>query len=363
MSALNPSHDTTIYNAGNVALQSGRTFPSMQITYKTYGTLNPDKSNVIVYPTSFSAQHTDIEWLVRAGGALDPEKYFIIIPNLFGNGLSSSPSNTPWPLTGDRYPNVTYYDAVRVQQRLLHEVFGIGKVKLVYGWSMGAMQAYHWAVAFPGLVERIAVVCGSARCAPHNAVFLESVRAALTADAAFIDGAFTARPLRGQRAMGRVYAGWALSQEFYREEVWRTIGFTSLEDFLVRFWEANFSRRDPADLLAQLWTWQHGDISADGNLSAANVSGSSASGAQCDGQFNGDLPRALASIRARVLLMPGDHDLYFRVEDNRRELPHLKHALLKPIPSIWGHRAGNPSQCAADAAFIETAVRELLAAA
>ncbi len=337
-------HDTALFNAGNVVLQSGRTFPAMQITYKTYGTLNPDKSNVIVYPASFSAQHTDIEWLVRAGGALDPAKYFIIIPNLFGNGLSSSPSNTPWPLTGDRYPNVTYYDAVRVQQRLLHEVFGITKVKLVYGWSMGAMQAYHWAVAFPEMVERIAVVCGSARCAPHNAVFLESVRAALTADAAYVDGAFTARPVRGMRAMGRVYAGWALSQEFYRDEVWRTIGFTSLEDFLVRFWEANFSRRDPADLLAQLWTWQHGDISADAN-------------------FNGDLPRALASIRAKVLLMPGDHDLYFRVEDNRRELPHLKHATLKPIASIWGHRAGNPSQCAADAALIETAVRELLAAA
>ena len=338
------SHDYQTWNAGNVALQSGRTFAAMQIAYKTYGSLNAAKSNVIVYPTSYSAQHSDTEWLIRPGGALDPDKYFIIIPNLFGNGLSSSPSNTPWPLTGDRYPGVTYHDAVRVQQRLLAEVFGISKVQLVYGWSMGAMQAYHWAVAFPDQVERIAVVCGSARCAPHNAVFLESVRAALTADAGFIDGAFAARPVRGLRAMGRVYAGWALSQEFYREETWRSIGFTSLEDFLVRFWEANFARRDPADLLAQLWTWQHGDISAHPD-------------------FNGDLPRALASIRARVLLMPGDHDLYFRVEDNRRELPHLQRAVLKPIASIWGHRAGNPTQSVEDAAFIETAVRELLEAA
>lgn len=341
---LSTQRDYALFQAGNVVLQSGRTFPGMSIAYKTYGKLNADKSNVVVYPTSYSAQHYDTEWLVRSGGALDPDKYFIVIPNLFGNGLSSSPSNTPWPLTGDRYPDVTYHDAVRVQQRLLAEVFGISKVKLVYGWSMGAMQAYHWAVAFPELVERIAVVCGSARCAPHNAVFLESVRAALTADAAYVDGAFTARPVRGFRAMGRVYAGWALSQEFYREEVWRSIGFSSLEDFIVRFWEANFSRRDPADLLAQLWTWQHGDISAHPD-------------------FKGDLAKALASIRARVLLMPGDHDLYFRVEDNRREMPHLKHAELKPIPSIWGHRAGNPSQAPEDAAFIEAAVRQLLAQA
>ena len=333
--------DYSIFDAGDVPLQSGRTFPAMQIAYKTFGTLAADKSNVIVYPTSFAAQHHDTQWLVRSGGALDPAKYFVVIPNLFGNGLSSSPSNTPWPLTGDRYPGVTYHDAVRVQQRLLAEVFGITRVKLVYGWSMGAMQAYHWAVAFPDLVERIAVVCGSARCAPHNTVFLDGVRAALTADPAYADGVFSARPVRGFRAMGRVYAGWALSQEFYREETWRGIGFSSLEDFLVRSWEANYARRAPEDLLAQLWTWQHGDISAHPD-------------------FNGDLPAALASIRARVLLMPCDHDLYFRVEDNRRELAHLKDAEMKPIASIWGHRAGNPFQCPADAEFLETAVEALL---
>jgi homoserine O-acetyltransferase len=141
--------------------------------------------------------------------------------------------------------------------------------------------------------------------------------------------------------MGRIYAGWAMSQAFYREEAWRALGFSSLEDFLVRSWEANFSRRDAADLLAQLWTWQHGDISA-------------------NEIHKGDLPAALRAIRARVLLMPGDHDLYFRVEDNRRELLHLHDAQLRPIPSIWGHRAGNPAQNPKDAAFIEAAVRELL---
>ena len=341
MTTIATQADYSIYDARDVVLQSGRTFPAMKIAYKTFGRLNADRSNVIVYPTSFSAQHYDTEWLVKNGGALDPSKYFVIIPNLFGNGLSSSPSNTPWPLLGDRYPDVTYHDAVRVQQRLLAEVFGISRVKLVYGWSMGAMQAYHWAAAFPDLVERIAVVCGSARCAPHNAVFLEGVRAALTADPAYSDGVFTAKPARGFRAMGRVYAGWALSQEFYREETWRGIGFSSLEDFLVRSWEATYARRAPEDLLAQLRTWQDGDISAHPD-------------------FGGDLPKALGAIKARVLLMPGDHDLYFRVEDNRRELAHLKKGELKPIPSIWGHRAGNPVQSPADAAFIETHVRALL---
>src|SRR3954447_6202454 len=83
------------FDAGNVVLQSGVVFRSMRLAYKTYGTLNARKDNVIVYPTSFSAQHTDTEWLIQRGGALDPDRYFIIIPNLFGNGFFSftSPSH------------------------------------------------------------------------------------------------------------------------------------------------------------------------------------------------------------------------------------------------------------------------------
>jgi homoserine O-acetyltransferase len=143
--------------------------------------------------------------------------------------------------------------------------------------------------------------------------------------------------------MGRVYAGWALSQTFYREELWRRLGASSLEDYLVSAWETNFSRRDPADLLAQFRTWQNGDISA-------------------NELYQGDLPRALAAIEARVLLMPGDHDLYFQVDDNRLEMRHLRRAQLQPITSVWGHRAGNPRDQPEDRASIESQVKTLLAA-
>jgi homoserine O-acetyltransferase len=231
--------DHQIFEAGNVLLQSGRTFRNMKLAYKTFGTLNADKSNVIVYPTSYSAQHHDTQFMVREDGALDPSKYFIVIPNLFGNGLSSSPSNTPWPDVGTRYPHTTVFDAVQVQRRMLMQLWDIHEVALVYGWSMGAMQAYHWAALFPDAVERIAVVCGSARCAPHNRVFIEGAAHALMADPAYQGGVFSAAPLRGFRAMGRVYAGWALSQTFYRDELWRTLGASSLEDYLITHWESN----------------------------------------------------------------------------------------------------------------------------
>jgi homoserine O-acetyltransferase/O-succinyltransferase len=334
--------DYQIFEAGDVVLQSGLTYRGAKLAYKTYGTLNAAKSNVIVYPTSYGAQHPDTEWLIAEGKALDPTKYFIVIPNLFGNGLSSSPSNTKPPFDRGRYPHFTVTDNVRVQQRFLAETFGIERVALVYGFSMGAQQAFHWGALFPDRVERIAVICGSAKTSRHNFVFLEGIKAALTADPAWQDGYFAAQPLRGLRAMGRIYAGWGLSQDFYREELYLTLGYSSLEDFLISSWEGNFQRRDANDLLAALWTWQHADISA-------------------NELYRGDLAEALAAIKARAFVMPSETDLYFRVEDNRREVALMPNAELRPIPSIWGHRAGNPAQNPTDARFLDDSVRELLA--
>ena len=327
-----------VFECGDLSLQRGGTLKNARIVYKTYGTLSPQRDNVIVYPTSYSAQHTDIEWLVNVEHCLDPSRYFIVIPNMFGNGLSSSPSNAA---TKAGFPRITTFDNVTQQRRLLAELFRVARIKMVYGWSMGAQQAYHWAALFGADVERIVVKCGSARTAPHNFVFLEGVRTALHADPHWNGEYFTAKPEAGLRAMGRIYAGWAASQTFYRRELWRGQGFTSLEDFLVRNWEANYLRRDADDLLCQLWTWQNGDISA-------------------NDLYRGDLPLALSGIKAKVLLMPSATDLYFQTDDNRAELSHLKDAKLVEIPSVWGHRAGNPLANPEDAAFIDAQVEALL---
>ena len=143
--------------------------------------------------------------------------------------------------------------------------------------------------------------------------------------------------------MARVYAGWALSQAFYRAELWRGLGYATLEAFLVESWEAQFLRRDANDLLAQIWTWWHSDI-ADNEI------------------YRGDLAAALGAIRAKALILPSQTDLYFRTADNEGERRHLADAELRPIPSIWGHRAGNPRDNPPDAAYLRAAVAELLAA-
>lgn len=334
--------DYKIFELGDVDLQGGLRLRGARLAYQTYGELNGRKDNVIVFPTFFSSQHTANEPMIGAGMALDPAKYFIIVPNLFGNGISSSPSNTPAPYDRARFPQITYFDNITCQHRLVTEQFGIERIKLVCGFSMGAQQSFHWGALFPDMVERIAPWCGSARTARHSFVFLEGVKAALRADDAWKGGWYDSPPEKGLRAMARVYAGWAPSQAFYRERVYLDLGFSSLEDYLITAWEGRYLQLDANDILAMVATWQAGDISD-------------------NPMYNGDFEKALGSIKARAFVMPSETDQYFPPEDNRIEVGLMPNAELRTIPTIWGHTGGGPGRNPADTAFIDRQLKELLA--
>jgi homoserine O-acetyltransferase len=333
--------ETQTFDLSPLTLQCGITLPRAHLAYATYGTLAPDRSNLILYPTSYGAQHSDIDWLIGPGRVLDPTTQFIVIPNQLGNGASTSPSNLAMPFDKGRAPVFTHWDNIHAQERLLREVFGITKLPLIYGWSMGGQQALHWGAIFPDRVERIIATCTSARTSPHNKVFIEGLRATLTADASYRHGHFAERPVASLRAFARIYAGWALSQSFYREELWRGMGHTSLEDYLIRDWEGNFLRRPPEDLLSMLETWTRSDIS-DNPI------------------YGGDLSKALRAITARAIIMPSTTDLYFTLDDSKIETAQMPNAELRPIVSNWGHRAGNPRFSPADEAVLRRAVQDSL---
>jgi len=334
--------DYETFDLGDFTLLGGATLRDAKLAYKTYGTLSDARDNAIVYPTWYSGRYWENEWLIGDGMALDPAHYFIIVPNMLGNGLSTSPSNAPPPYDQARFPEVRVQDNVRAQHKLVTEHFGIERLVAVTGWSMGAGQTYQWAVSHPEMVPRILPFCGSARTSPHNIVFLEGVKAALTADGGWNHGWYDTQPTRGLRAMARVYAGWGFSQAFYLEERYQELGFTSLEDFLVGFWEGFFlDGRDANNLLTMLWTWQHGDIG------------------QTEG-FDGSLEKALGAIQARAIVMPAEKDLYFPPEDNEYEVRHMPNAELRVIPGVWGHFAGGGAN-QVDTDFIDQGLRDLLA--
>jgi homoserine O-acetyltransferase len=333
--------DYKVFRLGDVALQSGEVLRDARLAYQTYGGLNAAKDNVVVIPTFYTGTHVRNEAYFGAGRAIDPARHFIVSPNLFGNGLSSSPSNTEPPADGPRFPRTTFFDNVACQHRLLTEALGVERIALVMGWSMGASQSYQWAAQFPDMVEAILPFCGSARTSPHNYVFLDGVKAALQADQAWNGGDYATPPERGLRAFGRVYAGWAYSQTFYREHMYRKLGFDELEQFLLS-WEEDQLHWDANDLLAKLWTWQRGDISA-------------------NPRYRGDFHAALAAIRARAILMPCTQDLYFPPEDNAIEAAHMPHAQLRPFDSPWGHCVASGQNEPRFQRALDEAAAELLA--
>ena len=328
------------FELGDITLQSGTVLPDAKLGYKTYGALNATRTNVIVLPTYYTGTHEQNEGYLRSVSALDPKCYIIVSINMIGNGLSSSPSNTPPPFDGPRFPHVTLHDNIACQHRLLTEQLDVERIALVAGWSMAGCQSYQWAAQYPDMVEAIMPFCASAKTSPHNIVFLEGVKAALQADCAFDGGDYASPPQAGLKAFGRVYAGWAFSQTFYRERLHRELGFETVEDLLVD-WERDHLDWDANDLLAKLWTWQHGDISA-------------------NDRYHGDFENALEAIQARAILIPCTTDLYFPPQDNAFEACHMQNAALRPYASPWGHCVAAPGRDRAFMTFLNECATELL---
>lgn len=332
--------ETQCFELGDLELQSGEVLRGARLGYATRGSLNGARDNAVLFPTYYTGRHADNLKLVAPGRALDPARWFVIVPNLFGNGVSSSPSNHP-EQPGASFPAPSIYDNVHAQQRLLTERFGVERVALCVGWSMGAQQAYHHAALYPERVASLLAVCGSARTSPHNGVFLEGVKAALLADPVFQQGRYTQPPLAGLAAFGRVYAGWAYSQAFFREGLYRELGHAS-PAALLDAWALDHQAWDANDLLCMLSSWQRANI-AD------------------HPRFGGDFQRALAAITARTIVMPASTDSYFHPDDSRIEVAGLQHGELRVIESKWGHVAGGPDRNVADTAVVEQAIRDLLA--
>jgi len=328
------------FDLADVPLIGGGVLRNARLGYKTYGTLNGTGDNVIVMPTFYTGTHDRNEGFFGAGRAIDPVRHFIVSINMFGNGISSSPSNAAGPQDGPRFPGITLFDNVACQHRLLTEHLGIERIALVAGWSMAGCQSYQWAAQYPDMVDAILPFCASARTSPHNIVFLEGVKAALQADQAWNGGDYDTPPEAGLKAFGRVYAGWAFSQTFYRERLHRSLGFETFEDLLVD-WEDDHLTWDANDLLAMLWTWQQGDISA-------------------NELYGGDFERALGAITARAILMPCTTDLYFPPEDNEIEVRHMPNAELRPFASPWGHCVASPGNVPEFEAFLDGCIAELL---
>jgi homoserine O-acetyltransferase/O-succinyltransferase len=328
----------------NFKTESGVVLPQARVVYGTYGKLNAAKDNVVLLPSHYMADFHGYEWLIGSDKALDPAKLFLVATELFGNGNSSSPSNTSEPFHGPRFPVTTIRDNVEAVHRLLIDELKIAHLRAIVGFSMGAEQAFQWAVSYPAFADRIVATSGTAKCYPHGVVRLEGQIAALTTDPVFANGDYKEQPKKGIEAFALVWAGWLFSQEWWRKEMWREGAKpgTTFESF-VNDLKTNFiPGADANNLILQMRTWEKHDVGTTPG-------------------FGGDVGKALGSIKVPFLYMPSETDLYFPVGDARYEAGFMKTVTLTPIPSLWGHPAGAAAD-PADAKFLNDAIERFLLA-
>lgn len=306
------------YSLGDFSLEEGGTIPNCQLAYHTHGTLNEAKDNVIVVPTWFSGTSKDYEPYIGEGRALNPNKYFIIVVNQLGNGLSSSPHNSPYPIAMSNFPKVRIGDDVRAQHQFITENFGIQEIALVVGASMGAQQTYEWAVRYPEMVKRAAPIAGTAKNTVHDFLFTETLMEAITSDLGWNGGNYTSHTevADGLKRHADIWAVMGLSTEFYKQEKWRFFGVETVDQFRDDFLRPLFQSMDPNNLLTMGWKWQHGDVSR---------------------HTNGNLREALGRIEAKVFVMPIDEDMFFPPRDCRAEQKFIPNSEVKLIHSIAGH--------------------------
>jgi len=304
---------------GDFELEDGGTIPNCQLAFATHGTLNAAKDNAILITTWYSGSSKIWEQVyIGKGRALDPDKYFIIVVNQIGSGLSTSPHNAPAPIAMSKFPHVRIGDDVRAQHKLLTEKFGITQLQLVTGGSMGARQTYEWAVRYPEMVLRAAPIAGTAKNTEHDFLFTQVCSEAVTSDPGFKGGEYASNAdvAEGLKRQAHVWCVMGWSTEWFKQQMYKPLGFETVDAFVTGFMEPYFMALDPNDLLCMAWKWQRGDVSRN---------------------TNGDLAAALGRVTAKTFVLPISEDMFFPPRDCEAEQKLVPGSELRVLDSICGH--------------------------
>lgn len=214
-SPLRAEGELRLADLGDFRLESGQAIRECRVGYRTWGTLNRDRSNAVLFPTWFAGTSKDLADLgfIGPGRLADTSRYFVVAVDAFGNGVSSSPSNSK-KQPGRAFPEFTMRDLVRAQHQVLTSYLGLERLHAVVGISMGGMQALQWVRSRPGFARKAVSVMGTPRAASRDVVLWDAGLRALDAAGAVGDsGAWTPDTLAGLMAL------IALTPEYYRRHL------------------------------------------------------------------------------------------------------------------------------------------------
>jgi len=319
-----PAHQ--LYRLGDFKLESGEVIKDFAVSYVTHGTLNAKKSNAILMVTAISGNHHRLDFLIGPGKALDPAKYFIVATDAIGNGLTTSPSNSQ-AQPRMKFPRFSIRDMIHSTHRLVTQHLGVDHVVAVIGPSMGGMQVLQFGVSYPDFMGSLVAMVPLAKTPAWTVLVLDATRKAIMLDPAWNNGNYTRPPAEGLR-LYRDILGFlaARAPEQYRWQFPNGLDvlpwLKAQEDFLIPLFDAN-------DWIYQTWAYEAHDIGKTPGM-------------------NGDLVKALRSIKAKTFILTGVNDLLnpeWEPIEAARYIRDVRHLTINPY-SVTGHFSaggGNPA--------------------
>lgn len=295
---------------GNFRLENGQVIEQLKLGYRTLGKLNAQKSNAILFPTWFAGTTKDQIQFVGPGKLADPSKYYVILVDALGDGVSSSPSNsTLQPRM--RFPEFTIRDMVNSQHLLLTKVLGITHLHAVIGISMGGMQTFQWMVAYPRFMDEAIPIVGSPRLTSYDLLLWTAELHAIECDPKWDHGNYASPPVAGMATVADIHS-MNLTTPAYRVTHTTRAEFPK---FLKDTQKMMMAKFDANDWIRQVQAMLADDVSK---------------------PYGGSLPKAAAAVRARVLIMPALQDHMVNPHPAIK-FAKLLHARTFPLTSDCGH--------------------------
>jgi len=174
-------------------LDSGQVIKHCRIVYRTFGALNQQCSNAVLFPTWYNGRTEYLMGFVGADRLVDPTRYFVVLIGALGDGVSSSPSNSSTQ-HGAAFPAITIRDMVNAEHRLATEVLRLSHVHAVMGISMGGVQTFEWAVDYPEFMDKLVPVVGTPQLTSYDLLNWDVLAKAIDSDPAYQHGRYTQEP-------------------------------------------------------------------------------------------------------------------------------------------------------------------------
>ncbi len=276
------SQELKFADLGDFRLESGELIHDCRIGYRTFGKLNAGKSNAVLFPTWFSGTTENLVGLIGPGKLVNPDKYFVILADALGDGVSSSPSNSQQQ-PRMKFPAFTIRDMVNSQHQLVENVLRIPHLRGVIGISMGGMQTFQWMAAYPDFMDRAIPIVGSPKLTSYDLLLWQSGIHAIRADANWKGGDYSAPPEAGLRTLADIDA-LAIQTPSYRVRQTRPEDFKKFLDAAEHDTIHGF---DANNWIRQAQAMMGHDVSR---------------------AFGGDMAKAAAAVKARVLVIVGLQD-------------------------------------------------------